>query len=58
MVYSNKSSHKQVNFFKKTQVKCGKIIAKRFPLNYIRIWGIKLCGFKKGKKVFHKVEKA
>ena len=52
MVYSKKTSFKQVGILTKTKVKFGKIIAKYFPFNNIRIFGLKLCGFQIGKKVY------
>lgn len=52
MVYSNKTSFAQVSFFTKLKVKFGKTIAKYFPNNKIRVWGLRLCGFKVGAKVY------
>ncbi|MCK5019729.1 MAG: acyltransferase [Candidatus Peribacteraceae bacterium] len=52
MVYSNKSSYKQVGFLNKLKVKMGKRLAKNFPLNSVRIWGLKLCDFKIQKNVY------
>lgn len=52
MVYSNYANNLQVNFITKVKVKTGKAIAKRFPLNRVRIWGVKLCGFEVGKQVY------
>jgi acetyltransferase-like isoleucine patch superfamily enzyme len=52
MVYSNKTSHQQVSFIKKIIVKFGKLLAKKFPLNRIRVFGLKLCGFELGKDIY------
>ena len=52
MVYANKTEYKQINFFAKLKVKIGKKIAKSFPLNSIRVFGLKLCGFNVGNKVY------
>lgn len=52
MVYANSTSFDQVGFIAKLKVKTGKIIAKKFPHNKVRIWGIKLCGFEVGNQVY------
>jgi len=52
MIYAKRSTYKQVNFFAKLKIKFGKSLAKNFPLNTIRVWGLKLCGFDIGKKVY------
>jgi len=52
LVYANKTEYKQVNFFAKLKIKIGKKIAKSFPLNSIRVFGLKLCGFNVGDKVY------
>ena len=52
MVYANKTEYKQVNFFAKLKIKIGKKIAKNFPLNSVRVFGLKLCGFNVGDKVY------
>lgn len=52
MVYAEKTIDKPVNFSTKLKVKFGKLLAKRFPLNKVRIWGLMLCGFNIGKKVY------
>ena len=52
MVYTDNTLFNKVRFLKKFKVKIGKKIAKSFPLNSIRIWGLKLCGFEVGKKVY------
>lgn len=52
MTYSDFKEAKQSSFFKKLQRKFGKILAKSFPLNSVRIIGLKLCGFNIGEKVY------
>jgi acetyltransferase-like isoleucine patch superfamily enzyme len=52
MVYSNKTEFGQVGFLSKVKVKFGKRIAKSFPYNKIRVWGLKMCGYSIGEKVF------
>jgi len=52
MVYANKKEYNQVHFIKKVLFKIGKIIIQYFPLNKVRIYGIKMCGFKVGKNVY------
>jgi len=52
MIYANNTNFDQVGFLTKLKVKIGKIIAKRFPINKIRVWGLKLCGFEVGNRVY------
>jgi maltose O-acetyltransferase len=52
MVYAEKTNYKQNNFFKKLRIKILKKIAKSFPLNKIRVFALRRCGFKLGKKVY------
>lgn len=52
MVYAKDSSFKAVSFFRRLKTKVGKLLAQFFPYNRIRIYGIKLCGFKVGKDVY------
>ncbi len=52
MVYSKIESVKRITFFKKVKIKFGKILAQYFPLNKVRIWGLRICGFSVGKKVY------
>lgn len=52
MAYTNKSSFKKVSFICKLKSKFGKHLAKNFPYLKIRLLGLKLCGFKIGKKVY------
>ena len=43
---------KSDNFFRKVKNKIGKVVLKSFPLNVARIFGLKLCGFEVGEKVY------
>ena len=43
---------KRNSIIRKIVIKTGKIIAKNFPLNLIRKAGLRMCGFKVGKKVY------
>lgn len=52
MVYAERTKFRQVGFFTKLKVKIGKRLAKSFPHNKVRVWGLKLCGFEVGEKVF------
>jgi len=52
MSYINETPNKKIYFFKKLKVKLGKLLARFFPLNKVRVWGLKLCGFKVGKNVY------
>jgi len=52
MVYSKKIEYKQVHFLKKVLFKLGKIIIQYFPINKVRIYGLKICGFRVGKYVY------
>lgn len=53
MTYAKNINHSdQVSLIKKIQRKIGKFIAKYFPLNSIRVIGLKLAGFHIGKKVY------
>ncbi len=40
------------NFLKKLKIKFGKYLANSFPHNSVRRFGLRLCGFKVGKKVY------
>jgi|CZCB01.1.fsa_nt_gi maltose O-acetyltransferase len=46
------SDYKKLPFSKKFKIKIGKLLAKSFPHNKVRIYGLKLCGFSIGKKVY------
>lgn len=39
-------------FFRRVKSKFGKYLAKNFPLNRVRIFGIRLCGYFVGKQVY------
>jgi len=52
MTYSNKKEELQVSILRKTLKKFGKWVANSFPLNSIRVLGLKLCGFAVGHKVY------
>ena len=51
MAYSVESKEKK-GFVFKLKNKIGKIIAKTAPHNSLRVWGVKMCGFEVGKKVY------
>lgn len=52
MVYANNTQYKQLSLFSKIVVKSGVLLAKSFPYYKIRRWGLVLCGFEIGKKVY------
>ena len=52
MAYSNSNTNKEHSFLIKLKIKIGKLIAQKFPLNSIRVKGLRLCGFKIGDKVY------
>ena len=52
MVYSNKESFSKVSLLGKAIKKIGHLIAKSFPWNDVRVLGLKLSGYKVGKKVY------
>ena len=52
MAYTKNPGETKVGFFARLKVKTGKILAKRFPYNRVRVWGLKLCGFEIGKQVY------
>ena len=52
MTYAINTNNNQVGFATKLKVKFGKRIAKSFPYNNIRVWGLRLCGFSIGEKVY------
>lgn len=52
MTYLNKPGSQQVSFFRKMARKFGKYLVKSFPYNPIRVWGLKLCDFQIGHKVY------
>ena len=40
------------NFFIKVKIKLGKYLARTFPLNRVRCFGLRMCGFNIGKNVY------
>lgn len=50
MAYGKKTKSK--NLFLIFRMKLGRMLAAHFPLNAVRIAGLKMCGFKVGKKVY------
>ena len=51
-MYGNSESKNKVSFLKKIKFKLGKLLAQHFPNNRIRIYGLNLCEFSTGKKVY------
>jgi maltose O-acetyltransferase len=51
MAYTN-NNLKEVSFLSKLKSKFGKWLAKDFPYLKIRLFGLKLCGFKIGNRVY------
>jgi acetyltransferase-like isoleucine patch superfamily enzyme len=52
MAYSNELDKSRYNIFLKIKIKFGKYLSKRFPLNRVRVLGLKICGFSIDKKVY------
>lgn len=52
MAYSKEHIYNQENLYNKLKIKIGKFLAKNFPLNSIRNFGVKLCGYKVGTQVY------
>lgn len=52
MAYANHSNYKQVIFFTKLKIKFFKHLVKTFPLNSVRVFALKKCGFSVGEKVY------
>jgi acetyltransferase-like isoleucine patch superfamily enzyme len=50
MAYGKKINN--YNLLTSIKIKFARILVTGFPLNFVRIWGLKLCGFKVGKKVY------
>lgn len=48
----NKEDESQRPLYMRIKAKVGKILARNFPLNSIRKFGLRLCGFEVGKKVY------
>lgn len=51
-MYSKRSNYKPINYFVRVKIKFGKMITKNIPLNSIRIFGLKICGFDIGRQVY------
>ena len=52
MSYGITPTGKRNGLLKRIRIRCGKILAGSFPLNRIRIMGLKMCGFRVGSKVY------
>lgn len=52
MTYLKNSTSLQVSFLKKLKRKFGKSLAKSFPNNAIRLFGLRLCNFTVGNNVY------
>lgn len=52
MVYLRKTNNKSSSFTAKLKLRVFKRVAKTFPLNAVRVFALKLCGFNVGKKVY------
>lgn len=50
MAYGKKNEN--FNLIQIIKIKVGRMLTAGFPLNAVRVWGLKLCGFKVGKKVY------
>lgn len=52
MAYTSGSSDNRVSFLLKLKAKIGKLLAQYFPLNSIRVIGLRMCSFEIGNKVY------
>lgn len=52
MVQATKTEVKKRSLLKQIIIKLGKCLSGKFPLNSVRIWGLKICGFKTGKDIY------
>ncbi len=52
MSYAEHSEYAKVSFLARVKSKIGKRLAKNFPMNSVRKYGLKLCGFEIGNKVY------
>jgi acetyltransferase-like isoleucine patch superfamily enzyme len=50
MAYGKK--HQRLYILRALKIKFGRMLAAGFPLNSVRVWGLKLCGFDVGKNVY------
>ncbi len=51
MAYSNYSNNSRGLLYG-LRMKFGKWLAGHFPLNAVRVWGLRICGFKVGRQVY------
>lgn len=47
-----KENHIKISFLLRLTAKLGKFLARFFPLNSVRVWGLRMCGYKVGKNVY------
>lgn len=52
MIYRFGSNDKKVSFLSKLLTKTGKLLAQYFPLNNVRVNGLRMCSFEIGKQVY------
>lgn len=52
MTYTLKNRKNKNGFFRKFFIKIGKLLARDFPYYKARLFGLKLCGFQVGEKVY------
>ena len=52
MSYGTATKGKRYDLLKRLCIKSGKIIAGSFPCNRVRVWGLRMCGFKVGRNVY------
>lgn len=52
-MYGKKDKESQkLSFFARSKIKLGKLIAQHFPSNSVRRYGLKICGYSIGQKVY------
>jgi acetyltransferase-like isoleucine patch superfamily enzyme len=52
MSYGVENTGKRNGLLKRVRIRCGKMVARSFPLNRIRVCGLRLCGFTVGRDVY------
>lgn len=52
MSYGTKAEGKKHSLLRRIKIKAGKTIAGSFPHNSVRRWGLRMCGFTVGNKVY------
>lgn len=52
MSYSYIETKIKVSIMRRIKIKIGKYLAKNFPYNSVRIWGLRLCGYEVGQNVY------